>query len=73
MLKSAMLLLMTFLVSCSGFELDFWSGDSDEQAIYSLKRDQFIQCNDVKFNEYHCLHVDEIKRLRDKLKSCVRP
>lgn len=65
---SALILLLTCLSSCKTIELDWFAG-SDNGTIKNLETPpKIIETNEPAFNQYGCLHIDEIAKLAKYLK-----
>jgi hypothetical protein len=62
-MKWPIFLIILLASSCENLKLNIYSGAHEENAVINSKGD-VVGCEEPVFNEFGCLHVDEIARLR---------
>lgn len=68
------LLLISITASCRGIRWnpDFYVGDYEVQGIRS-ERGELVYSNEIRFNEFGCLHKTKIKELSEILRRARMP
>lgn len=66
LLSALMMLLPT---SCGHFEPDFYVGDYENSQLIN-EDSTVIPCTDPRFNEFGCLHKDQLIELKNILDKC---
>jgi len=73
--KGPVLLMMLLVTSCQtgiSWRPDFFVGDYETETI--VNEDGItVYSNEILFNEYGCLHKDQIKELREILRKAKIP
>lgn len=67
-LKNSALFILFTLTSCGTFDPNFFVGDYKNSQIISMSG-QTVSCSDPNFNEYACIHQDDLEDYIDNNKS----
>ena len=65
------MIVVTTIPSCGNpgikFEPLFHAGDSAHSQIVPKEPYPIVACNDPKFDEFFCMHIDKVKELKELL------